>query len=775
MFVPGDVAVFGVNSNIASCTGGTSAGDDEISIVFFHDITTGTTLDLTDNGWERCYSDAWGGDEGFLRVRYIGTSTIPNGTILTIQLLANSPYFNVLNTASTYDDWVVDIRYNSLIFNTNGDQIYFMQGGIWNQSSSNNATYVGGTLLFAFNTNDTWTSGICTDPNNSDGEGRSQNSGLMQNMECFNMIPRAATDYLKYSGDMSNATQKEWILRLNDPDNWNAYSGCDEYNEGLPNYLTTNTITIDEGTGADAYSQGVWTGAANTDWFYCGNWGNFMVPDETVDVTLPNNDEFTVGNDCVIGAPPEGYTKASCKKLVNNLSSSSILVNDASSLLDIHGDFTNNATFSHTAGSITFKGNSEQTISGTTSPDFYNLQINNSSSTGVVLNKEISVAGTLSLTDGLIIGNATLIMKAGSSPTGASNTSFVDGPVRKVGNTAFIFPTGDIQGSDYVWAPIGIASPGVVTDAFTAEYIFDSPDNIGLNNLSNGTNMGEGLVYVSDLEFWQLNRDAGSSTPAVTLYWKDVLRSDIERESPHDGDTLSDLTVAHWNSVTGKWENMGGVASATWPSGEITSNVVFPNYSPITFGSKTAKNPLPVEMMNFNGKYNYSTGYVDLKWATSTEINNSHFIVQRSTEARNFTDISIVSGSGNSNSINHYSETDKNPLLGVNYYRLKQIDYNGDSKLSQIVVIDIEKENNISVTDFIFSTNYLSFTINTTDELPIVIKIADMTGKIIYTNNTHLLDDLNKIIIPTTGYTSGLYCLMINYSHKQINYKFVIR
>ena len=76
---PGDIAVLGLNSNIASCVGG-SAGDDEISFVCFQDITSGSAIEMTDNGWERINTGQWGNTEGVIQAVRTG-GTIPAGTI----------------------------------------------------------------------------------------------------------------------------------------------------------------------------------------------------------------------------------------------------------------------------------------------------------------------------------------------------------------------------------------------------------------------------------------------------------------------------------------------------------------------------------------------------------------------------------------------------------------------------------------------------------------------------------------------------------------------
>ncbi len=83
----------------------------------------------------------------------------------------------------------------------------------------------------------------------------------------------------------------------------------------------------------------------------------------------------------------------------------------------------------------------------------------------------------------------------------------------------------------------------------------------------------------------------------------------------------------------------------------------------------------PVKLQSFT--FSYSLNSVNLRWKTSEEINNSGFDVERSTSGTDYIKIGFVKGNGNSNG-NNYIYVDKNLNTGEYYYRLKQIDYNGN-------------------------------------------------------------------------------------------------
>ncbi|WP_370087286.1 T9SS type A sorting domain-containing protein [Ekhidna sp.] len=84
--------------------------------------------------------------------------------------------------------------------------------------------------------------------------------------------------------------------------------------------------------------------------------------------------------------------------------------------------------------------------------------------------------------------------------------------------------------------------------------------------------------------------------------------------------------------------------------------------------------PLPVDLLYFNVS---NKDHISLSWATASEINNDYFQVERSEDGQHFYEIGRVSGNGNTNEQIEYTFEDKFPLASVEYYRLKQVDFDG--------------------------------------------------------------------------------------------------
>ncbi len=77
-----------------------------------------------------------------------------------------------------------------------------------------------------------------------------------------------------------------------------------------------------------------------------------------------------------------------------------------------------------------------------------------------------------------------------------------------------------------------------------------------------------------------------------------------------------------------------------------------------------------------------------MNWATASELNNEGFEVQRSPDGRNWSVLDFIDGHGTIFTQQNYTYADYRPIPGINYYRLRQIDFDGQYELTKVVVID---------------------------------------------------------------------------------------
>ena len=106
--------------------------------------------------------------------------------------------------------------------------------------------------------------------------------------------------------------------------------------------------------------------------------------------------------------------------------------------------------------------------------------------------------------------------------------------------------------------------------------------------------------------------------------------------------------------------------------------------------------PLPVELISFNACA-VNKNLVTLDWSTASEIDNSHFLIERSSDGQKFETIEQVRSKGDAMAQQNYISSDRNPLMGVSYYRLKQVDYDGQFAYSKTAVVEIKDAAEVAV------------------------------------------------------------------------------
>ncbi len=375
-----------------------------------------------------------------------------------------------------------------------------------------------------------------------------------------------------------------------------------------------------------------------------------------------------------------------------------------------------------------------------------NLTVNTSGT--VILNSAITMTGALTFTSGIIqtTGTNLLSLAAGATVSGASSTSYVDGPVKKIGNTAFTFPIGD-NGN---YKPLTITAPAVITDAFTATYLNANP------SATYDTSMKVAPVdHVSLAEYYLLDQTAGTSSVQITLSF-DANSGGINN--------LSDLIVAHWYG--GQWISEGNAATTgTTSSGTIKSNSVS-SFSPFAIGSKSSNNPLPVEMIDFTAECNQNN--VLLRWSTASENNNNFFIVERSLDNETFSWLSKVPGNGTSNAIHNYVFEDTRSSYNNLYYRLKQTDFNGKSSYFGPVTIKCENTGD-NTPEIFYQPNTQEITIMAKTTGKNLITIYDISGKKLSEEWVGLNKGINTVSLKKVEQESGCRIISItnaSYSNK---------
>lgn len=175
--------------------------------------------------------------------------------------------------------------------------------------------------------------------------------------------------------------------------------------------------------------------------------------------------------------------------------------------------------------------------------------------------------------------------------------------------------------------------------------------------------------------------------------------------------------------------------------------------------------PLPVTLVSFDVAK--AENSVRLFWETSSETNNSHFEIEWSADARKFNYLGSVAGNGNGTSKHTYSYTHDSPVKGQNYYRLKQVDFDGKYTYSSIRTIRIDLGNIVTVYPNP-SSKVIKITGLSGEQL-LKVDVYDEVGKIIAAPQTM---DGDAVSIGLEKLSSGIYFVKIQYENGQ---KFVHR
>ncbi|MCF8219654.1 MAG: T9SS type A sorting domain-containing protein [Bacteroidales bacterium] len=440
-------------------------------------------------------------------------------------------------------------------------------------------------------------------------------------------------------------------------------------------------LTTSLSYGQNTYNQPTQYGGS---WNDASNWSYGHVPDNTEDVLIPAGNEAYIDNDngTAKNITIEGdlnITETYTLTVNGDLTINGVLQHKGNNLI-ISGDLQNDGTITKNSDIITFSGSVSSTISGSSSINFADMEVNKSAGE-VSLSNGITISSSLTLTSGNITTNGNpLVFEDNATVSGNSSSNYITGTVTKKGDDSFTFPVAD---NGYYGAATVDNTGGATTDQFSVTYHRGTPPNFSNFNASNHTD----LETISQLEYWQVTRDNGSSSPDLTLHWADGADSDINNESK--------IHLVHDNGTT--WDDLGqdsfSGSGGSGSSGSVKVNTVS-SFSTFTFGSTDAStDPLPVDLISFEANCSGQNKAI-VNWSTATEINNDYFEIQVSRDGENFSSKKTVNGAGNSNERKDYEST-VNLEEQESYVRLKQVDYDGKSETFDPVYVqcNTEKQN----------------------------------------------------------------------------------
>lgn len=510
-------------------------------------------------------------------------------------------------------------------------------------------------------------------------------------------------------------------------------------------YTTSNDDYFRTCTDGDFNNSSTWQSSDDNSAWY----NSSLVPDENATtITISANNSITRSSDINISNL--------------TLSSGSSFAFSADNLtLNVQGNLSVNSgatlDVSRTGSTLNLNGSSVQTISGDGTISAYNLSVNNANN--INLSKDLSITNQLTLTSGLInTGANTLTIEnaSTSSITGHSIANYINGTLKRAVNStgSYDFPVGTATNYEYANVVLN-SSSGInyLTASFGANS--GTTPNLSFNGSSINSLLNAGIWTISPDAITSVNYD-------ITV----ISRGHTNGATAADYHTLlkRDNSGTAWG-IYGNYNASDQAGSGTDPITMKRTGIT--SFS--DFGGGPGDAPMPVELVFFEGIQIHDK--IELNWQTASEINNDFFTVEKSADAVNFDILQIIEGFGNSNSIIDYSSEDLSPHLGINYYRLKQTDFNGEFSYSETISVNFETtETNIAEIKFSSDNNlFINFNENIHNELSFVI--FDIMGRLI---ETHLLNEtnLNRINYNLDHLHEGIYHIAIltnnNYQSQKI-------
>ena len=455
------------------------------------------------------------------------------------------------------------------------------------------------------------------------------------------------------------------------------------------------------------------------------------------------------------------------------------------STLKNSGDFISSGDMIADATStVEFNGSIAQSVFS--SGDLFgNVVINNSvspsSSDGIVLGDAMNLnsSSALTLTDGIVICNGNILKVNNSASNaiiaGASNSNFDNSWIFGSSTTSCLRKYIADNTDTYIF-PVGIADRSNKAELIN-------------NSLTDG-----GSFYI---DAWFNDSPVNPNTSFASLTEGGTSYSGVHSDGvwvlDHSGNINGtyDLKLFFNGAFVGLEDNKfsilsrptGSSSGADWTmAGTLSNTAVADGYAYRkalnTFSEKAAgisDAALPVELLSFSAECEYDN--TKLSWSTGSETNNNYFVVERSIDMVNYTELDKIDGAGNYNGILNYSFLDVDNLPSIKYYRIKQVDYDGRFEYFGPVSSNCDnfKGETESISSFINSENEVQINIFVPSSKNYSIKLYDKLGNLLIDENFNAIEGSNTYKINGHQFASGVYSISIISSQTFFSKKMFIR
>lgn len=257
--------------------------------------------------------------------------------------------------------------------------------------------------------------------------------------------------------------------------------------------------------------------------------------------------------------------------------------------------------------------------------------------------------------------------------------------------------------------------------------------------------------------FWTVTKDAGIT----------AINYDIHLKYPTDEVVGNEWPMYGAKTTNGGWQSLGPVDDQT----HNLEGFGLTQFSDFTAGQAAV---LPLEWLSFSvEKMGDETSHAArLRWSVANQIGNRFFEIERlaagqagSPDGSDWFEIGQLAGDFNLFEEKTFEFTDSNPLAGLNFYRIRQTDFDGKSTLSAVRVIDFSDENRVAAMAIFpnpAADEALLF-LKMKDAAAAEIRLFDETGRLVFQQKIGLEKGENRLPVDASKLASGIFlCLVLS-------------
>ena len=282
----------------------------------------------------------------------------------------------------------------------------------------------------------------------------------------------------------------------------------------------------------------------------------------------------------------------------------------------------------------------------------------------------------------------------------------------------------------------------------------------GISNF-HGFKAPDNSPYVMD-RFWKIKARGynNMNDDRPEFHFLSLSYRDIEYQNVGNTIIEGDVFIQRYNPILDSWYDYIPAGGAV--SNDVVNNTVSVQVVPREeifdwWVIVDAISPLPVELLSFEAQA-INNQFVLIDWSTATERNMDKFVVERSQDGKNWEFVAETAAQ-NLNTLVKYQTQDKFPYTGISYYRLKQVEFNGNVTYSVLKEVNIYPIDEFAISIFPNPTiDYINLKLTTPSSDTYSYEIYAIDGKKLIAK-THI-SSLEKI--DCSLFPSGMYFIKIN-------------